>query len=443
MEEEGTHVEGGGFRIDRDIALAKLASFQLEDEDLLVPWIRLAVERGAHELRFDRRGADLEIRCDGSALPEDAVRDPFSKYLGSEERPPLVVYLAAGLLGLSRLGGCLRVESGDGRRTAAAGGRTAAEYGRREAAPRRGTLILVGGPDPRKLARALAGIAARRMWCPTRVLVEGRPLPAKDGDWVSWREEGREFRMRPAPDPWGDASSLRLWIHGAAAQTLACDTPWAPIAAEVRDDALVLDASLSRAVEGNQTQALLKILRTRVRELVYKEAVAQSAAAPRLMSWRKAPGMHAAWAGKPFDVGALRGLLRWAAGVAPPPQEDYESLRRAAARVRWLRACVRGRLNSYEGDSRDKTRRALWKAPLFMNSGDGWLSMLSLQAIRRQHKALVMTAVPGRSAHISMKGPAGSERKRYIPTSQCVLTLAPHDAEDLERLFPGEVRTPE
>lgn len=413
MAEDGVLVGKGTFRVDRGAALRKLAAFQLEDESLLVPWVRLAVCSGALRLRVDSGPGRVAIRFDGRPLPAPAVKDPFSALLAAEGRRPELVYLAAGMMGLERFSEKPRLVSGP-----------------------RGTSVSAAVTRWEALEAARRALPEILCSFPLEVFFEGAKVAQGSIGGLQWRDGAASFSAVPAADPWRRESLIRLVVHGVQAQALSYDTPWASVEAEVRDDSLALDASLTKVASGPAVGRLLASLRGRLRELVRSEALAQTSEAPRLSGLLSVESFRPAWAGVSYpEPGALGVLAERFLGEKPLPREPYEALLRARRRVRWLRACIKGRLNGYESDSKDRTRRALWKTPLFPNADDGWLSYMALVKIRGDFGTVPLVRTRRRWQDIPFARYLGKNVTRPIRAPLLVWRAAEHDAEDLARLF--------
>ena len=410
MEEQGVLVERGHFRVDRRAAAEKLAAFQLDDRDLLTPWVRLAVAQGASRLSVDTRGRTVSVEFDGRPLAPDAVSDPVGPLLVAEERRCEDAYLAAGYLGLSKAAEALELSSGpEGTRVHGAITREAA------------------------LRRAVRGLPERLQWCPLSLKVDGIPVPLPRPAGSQWSEKTADFCVSGSETPWEQASRIRLCVHGVSAQTLERRTPWACVDAFIRDNALSLDASLSLVVEDARVESHIKLLGGRVRDLVRREALAQKSEAPALLRLLRTPCYLEAWKGRPYrEPGALTSLAERFMNVKPVSRESYALVVRARTRVRWLRACCLGRLGEFQRDAKERTRRELWTAPLFLHCRGGWVSLRELASIRRRMGFVPLAATPGQ---------AGTFADRLNP-AEVVWGLGEDDCQDLGRLFEGALRRP-
>ncbi|MBI5596860.1 MAG: hypothetical protein HY928_12275 [Elusimicrobia bacterium] len=410
MEEDGVLVGTGSFRVDREAALKKLAAFQLDDQELLTPWVRLAVARGASRFLVDTRNHRVTLGFDGRPLPPAAVKDPLGPLLGATQRRPEDVYLAAGYLGFSKAAEALElVSDADGTRLYGVAGREAAL---------------------RKAVRALPG---RLQWCPLSLRVDGEPVELGRPAGLQWTEKGTDFCVAASDTPWDEASRLRLCVHGVSAQTLERDTPWAAVDAFIRDNTLSLDASLARVVEDARMEGLVKRLGGRVRDFVRREALAQKAEAPALQRLLSAESYRDAWKGKPYrESGALMSLAERFMNVKPLSRESYELVLRARARVRWLRACCLGRLGEFQQDAKERTRRVLWTAPLFLHCRGGWVSLRDLACVRNRVGFVPLADSPGR----------GRDFAHGVRPAEVVWAIGNDDCDDLGRLFEGAVGRP-
>ncbi|MBI2362782.1 MAG: hypothetical protein HYV15_05310 [Elusimicrobia bacterium] len=109
---------------------------------------------------------------------------------------------------------------------------------------------------------------------------------------------------------------------------------------------------------------------------------------------------------------------------------------RARLRVRWLRACVKGRLSYYDSEARDKARRALWNAPLFPNADGDWLSYRQLVRLRKNFGGLAVVSKPRRWADLRVS--AGGMRSLPVRAPHLAWRACREDESDLVRLFGAE-----
>ncbi|MBI2362781.1 MAG: hypothetical protein HYV15_05305 [Elusimicrobia bacterium] len=202
MGERGVLVGKGSFRVDREAALKKLAAFQLADAELLVPWVRLAVCRGAKRLSVGFSGGRVAVSFDGPPLPAAVVKDPLSALLAAEARRPELLYLAAGMLGLERAAEKPSLSSGAD-----------------------GTVVSAVIVRDEPLLRARRALPEALAFCPLEVLLDGVRVIQPSLDGLEWAQGAVRFAAAPSADPWQKESRVRLCVHGAAAQAVARDTP--------------------------------------------------------------------------------------------------------------------------------------------------------------------------------------------------------------------------
>ncbi|MBI3297763.1 MAG: hypothetical protein HYZ75_06345 [Elusimicrobia bacterium] len=359
-------VKAGSLRVDRARALEKLKERQLADpETFLLPWARCAAASGAESLRIDADAEGVTARFDGRPFSAAELEDPYACLLddggpdGERGRN-----LAAGLLAALRLKPvAVEVSSGEGAGRVRL--RAASLEGERlepAAEPWPGTLLRVrlaaGGASagPRALEKVRAACGMFRI----PLFVSGEEVPSLARGPLKAAalryDEGslRGCLVRSDPDA---ARVLHLYQRGVKVEEVRHKLPL-PMAAHLDDEAFTLNASLSGVVRNERFDDAMSALETRASEFLIAAAAAQAAAA------KGAPdGARTA-----FSAGGLGA---------------------------WLRRVAAARLGVFEEDSRRPALKALWEAPLYLDTDDRPLSLrdIDLQA-RRVGMVLIYDPAP-------------------------------------------------
>ncbi len=289
---EPEHVAGGTFRVDRARLLEKLASFSLADPaQFLIPWLRAASMSGATKVWLWTRPNGIECNFDGRPFAAIALSDPYAPLLDEAgEDGARYRELAIGLLTLlvrgprSKKGGGPLVELRSGgaegsvflRAETYGAESMEAEFG---AFPP-GTSIRVELPPskepwaPGPVARAAEACGGPRSFT---FLVDDKEVGCggPEGGHAALLDGVSANLAIIAPAD--GMSQLELFSWGVKAGRVEIKLAGFPMAGEVNDDRLTLDATRASVVrDENFERAMAVVSRMGVRIAidVFKKAMA-------------------------------------------------------------------------------------------------------------------------------------------------------------------------
>ena len=409
--DEGELVESGTFRVDRQKMLETLSRYQLpRPEDFFNAWARCAVVSGAADVRLyqvsGETGHGFEVSFDGRPFTREELCDPYAGLLaGDRDRN---AYLAAGLLALFRTGPrSITISSAEAGVVLKGVLDQAASPASRDG---RNVLCVVWEAEPRELSfDRLADLAGSVMLLsPIPVRCSGKAgksfAELRSGrDGLFFEEGGRRGWLAPLDHdvtpltgfhPEQD-STLGIHTLGAYVETHKLRLPLVPIAAEINDDALNLDASFGKCVRDRGFAELAAFVEKQAGALLLREIKAQkldlAEVGARLNSpvfvglWRARMKWFEAWTAAvsnsdwrsllpPF----LRGLFRPPAKI---PAEGFKFYR-TGSRAWWLQDACRRVLKGHTRAPDNPVLLALWEAPVLLSARRG--ALLSLDSIHRR-----------------------------------------------------------
>lgn len=389
--EGGELVRSGGFRVDRKRALEKLRDFQFGDPAAFaLSWARCAAL--SHATRLDARAVErgLELRFDGEALDEEALRQPYAALFeegpGAERYRHLAVGLLAALrLEPERISVVSGVEPGRWRLTVrsleedealeaqpgAGGGTTLLVEWPKSAA---GAVLQAVAPGLSARGRALRRLAEDCGMLRFPLTVDAKPappLPSGGMPAFAFEEDGARGVLE-ATEP-GKAGRLHFYKHGVRVSSKPLELPIS-FDAHVDDPRLRLDASHGEVAQDERSTLAWTLAREQLRPLIRRacrEQERRCEARPRdafTVNGLIGPGalpIHAT-----LGRAAKRGRL---ANI-----EDMAAVESEARAVAWLRHAA---MNWPSAPMRDDgaTYRALLDAPLYATVTGKPVSLLQLQ----------------------------------------------------------------
>lgn len=415
--EEGKLVETGTFRVDAERMMRVLAKYQLETPLHAVrELVRCAVLSGAPKLQLDRdegpEGKGFRAEFGGAALSAGEISDIYAPLLAGEQgRGRHLAAAAVALLGTRPAR--LTLSSGGNSVELAGVGEGAA------AAPSdRITLRALWTEEPANLkmqsvisfpAEAEGALAC----CPVTVRSEESECPG-----LSWRDKpaygltfgegGRRGFLEPLLED-GSApltgavpaavSTINLHVAGVYAETLKLELPFAPVVADIGDDALRLDASFGKCVRDDNFAAIKPFIEKKSVDLLKKEARRQETdlhAVGRLLKtsrprrlwreWMAGRGTRASGGRSPLAF--LGGLWRWftvmennslESYLQSPPLQEEALISAAARRTWWLQDACRRALKGALKAPPAPELQCLWTAPVLFSRHGNPLSLAALQ----------------------------------------------------------------
>lgn len=403
-EEEGKLVGTGGFRVAGARALEVLRAAQL-DRKFWRPllWLRLAAALGARRVDVTAGPRSVTMTLDGRPISRALLSNPLSLFADGAA-PPESRWLAYALVHTLWEGVTVNISSGIGR-------------------DRRASKFDVTGYGKAVLPGPGDGTSVQVAWSPllTTMLDKARPwawfpkdptnslprlqmadavpfaLTTPLGSVTPWerrkepeaavlRGYGRRVRVRMAEG----GSSLTLHHYGVRVHGRELDDLAIPMAVDVDEPNLALDASLNAPVQGPELERAVagglaaahrhgklrlerhaKAMRLSARLLLARPELrrlwALALSAPERLD-RRVPWLMRA-------AGLLRGRLK--------PSGDALRVVRAAEFTAFLRAAALKSLRGRKIDARDSLRDALWGTPLLFSATGRPLSLAELDLDER------------------------------------------------------------
>ena len=404
-EEAGELVGTGGFRVAGERALEVLRSAQL-DKRFWRPllWLRLAASLGARRMEITASPTSVTATFDGEPLARALLEQPFTLFGADGERPE-ARWLAYALVHTATKGVAVSVTSG--LRKERRGYRFDHTGHAVPAKPEGGenTVVTVEWP----IVITTLSIPAQGPWLwfipqnkagyPRLDSADAVPfgLTTPLGAVVPWEKRkepeagllrgyGRRVRVRMADG----ASSLTLHHHGVRVYGMPFADMALPMAVDVDDPNLSLDASLGAPVQGPDLERSVagglaaavkhglqrlehqaKTMRLCARLLLEKPPLRRlwglSLALPERVD-RRLPWMLRA-------ANALRGSRK--------PSADELRVVRTAEFTAYLRAAALKTLLGRKIDARDPLRQALWETPLLFSATGRPLTLADLDLDER------------------------------------------------------------
>ncbi len=417
----GRLVGSGAFKVDRRRALDKLVKFQLPDpHDAALAFARCAVASGTKSIQVttsamrDGRSA-FRMRFGGKPILPEFLDDPYASLLGEwsdgnvRER-----HLAIGLLSALRLRPWRIIVETD--LSAGGRGRLSIDTVERDSLARVGgsgekaftEVLLEDVPDRARLAQALRGGCAA---CPVPIVVDGEELPrllVSDDRLSEGFQEGALRAVLRVPEGPGPGRGLQAAAWGMQAGRL--DLDWSPaVEGWVNDDRFVLNASQNEVARNERCAQTAGKAAALADRLLDKVIGLQPQMAAELSRVARDKDLARQWSsflerGEPASWGLWEGIrdtVRLVAiGRGWRSERDAPALREAARSTRWLRAACAQRLGKLDKDFRapDASLRALWEAPLLIDTAGRPLSLgdLEKQRVRLGHVPVSEHAAPSR-----------------------------------------------
>lgn len=293
IPEEGKLVETGTFRVDAGRMLAVLAKYQLETPlHALRELVRCAVLSGAPKLQLSRakgaEGTGFTVKFAGRPFSREELADIYAPLLAGDQGPGR--HLAAAVLALSgtrpsRLAltcGPAAVELAGPKLTSGpeSDGHTSLLALWETEPPNLRLQAVMAFPFESESALACCPIGVRS----EQTEVRGFARRDNSGWGLAFEEPGRRGLLSPLRED-GSApltgsvpsavSTVSVHAAGVYAETVKMELSCAPVVAEIGDDALLLDASLSGCVRDERFAALRPLLEEKAFLLLKKEAARQ------------------------------------------------------------------------------------------------------------------------------------------------------------------------
>lgn len=368
MSGDAELVGEGRFKVDRRRALEKMRKHQLEQPALfLLNWVRLANACGAARLRVHRWFAPgLALEFDGKNFQRSSLEAPFEPLFTDGAENDRRRLLARALIGSFSLpNASLSLEAGSlfGLEMRSLEDFEVKQLG----ALRRGTFVKIawkGGPHPADCVRILS---KRCRLSRARISIEDWNVNA-DALPEYRREIGGDRMWLEVPaDPESTACSLALSALGVEVGVLAPRAA-APVAGFVDADGLTLDASLARPVRDEVLEHLEKKLGAEARRFLIQRIQDQGGDFASLCARIARPEKRKAWRYRMTDPGRVKKMLLWFAFGEHGDPETRDPLGKLARRTRWLRAQVERRFRSEDAPIDTPLKKALNRAPLWINA---------------------------------------------------------------------------